>query len=218
MSSGTRVPREIAEKVAARLVGELRDGCTRIEVAGSVRRGRESVGDIELVAIPRIEREIVQAEQRDLFGVVVKPAIVEAINHLDGALRRLLDEEMIRREPPEDERPAWGEKYKKFWCWLSNEYGWLQVDLFAALSENWGAIFTIRTGPGQFGRALMMYANARTGYKQDKGYLQEKATGRVIETPEEQDYFRELGLLWIPPSMRDRADAMSVCQGKVKVP
>lgn len=41
--------REIAERVKA----ELAPHCVRIEIAGSIRRGKAEVGDIEIVAIPK---------------------------------------------------------------------------------------------------------------------------------------------------------------------
>jgi DNA polymerase/3'-5' exonuclease PolX len=61
--------------IAQELVELLRDGCARLEIAGSLRRRRPEVGDIELVAIPRVQ------EETDLFGQVV---------HVRSALDELL--------------------------------------------------------------------------------------------------------------------------------
>ncbi len=57
-----RWPLELAELTAQVLVSQVGDVCERIEVAGSVRRGRMDVGDIELLCIPR------QQQVLDLFG------------------------------------------------------------------------------------------------------------------------------------------------------
>jgi DNA polymerase/3'-5' exonuclease PolX len=51
--SKTQRPLPEAERVAAAIVADLAPFCARIQVAGSVRRRKEVVGDIELVAIPR---------------------------------------------------------------------------------------------------------------------------------------------------------------------
>src|SRR5437763_11180363 len=42
-----------AERIAAAIVADLAPSCARIQVAGSVRRRKELVGDIEIVAVPR---------------------------------------------------------------------------------------------------------------------------------------------------------------------
>src|SRR5436309_8123113 len=51
--SKTERPLPEAERIAAAIVADLAPSCARIQVAGSVRRHKEVVGDIELVAIPR---------------------------------------------------------------------------------------------------------------------------------------------------------------------
>jgi DNA polymerase/3'-5' exonuclease PolX len=48
-----RWPLASARKVAERIREELRPYCTRIEIAGSIRRARPEVGDIDLVLLPR---------------------------------------------------------------------------------------------------------------------------------------------------------------------
>lgn len=57
VSTGVRLPLIAVVPVAEGLIRQLLPGCERIEVAGSIRRGRPDVGDIELVAIPRTTTE-----------------------------------------------------------------------------------------------------------------------------------------------------------------
>ncbi len=52
MSNDQRVPAAQARATAESLVTLLRPHCTSIEVAGSLRRGKADVGDVEIVVIP----------------------------------------------------------------------------------------------------------------------------------------------------------------------
>ncbi len=55
MSTSVRRPLAEGEAIASALVADLEPYCARIQVAGSIRRRKEMVGDIEIVAIPRYE-------------------------------------------------------------------------------------------------------------------------------------------------------------------
>ena len=55
MSTGTRVLLAEAAAVADSLAGLLTLACHRLEIAGSIRRGRPDVGDIEMVAVPILD-------------------------------------------------------------------------------------------------------------------------------------------------------------------
>lgn len=65
--NGRRVPRAEALAVAEQVVEEIRPWCDRVEVAGSVRRLRPDVGDIDIVCQPSLWWE-------DVF---VKGALIE---------------------------------------------------------------------------------------------------------------------------------------------
>lgn len=56
MSTGTKQPYVKAYSVADKVLNGLSSACTRIEIAGSLRRQKDMIGDIELVAIPDGER------------------------------------------------------------------------------------------------------------------------------------------------------------------
>lgn len=54
-----------AKAIADRLLAQIGPYCERIEIAGSVRRGKPDVHDIEIVAVPKI------TEMSDMFGNIV---------------------------------------------------------------------------------------------------------------------------------------------------
>lgn len=58
MSSGERIKREDALEIAGNMVEFLADECQRVEIAGSLRRGSATVGDIEIVAIPKTFEDV----------------------------------------------------------------------------------------------------------------------------------------------------------------
>lgn len=53
MSDGKKYPYEEAYAIATSVLEELRPHCVRAEIAGSIRRKKALVGDIEIVAIPK---------------------------------------------------------------------------------------------------------------------------------------------------------------------
>jgi DNA polymerase/3'-5' exonuclease PolX len=53
MSEGPKIARNVALNLAQILIGHLSGVCERAEIAGSLRRGKDRVGDIEIVCIPR---------------------------------------------------------------------------------------------------------------------------------------------------------------------
>src|SRR5688572_28680494 len=51
--SPVRLPLARARAIAEKVVDALRDHCLRIEIAGSIRRGRPECGDVDLVCVPK---------------------------------------------------------------------------------------------------------------------------------------------------------------------
>jgi DNA polymerase/3'-5' exonuclease PolX len=197
MSDGPRLPLEVARGLADTLVELLRPGCERIEIAGSIRRERPEVGDIELLAVPRWD-----TLAGGLFG-----DIAESVNLLDVELRRLeaadgLEDHSIRRRLDKNGTPRWGERYKAL------TFHTVPVDLFICLPPaQWGVLYVIRTGPAEFGHALVT-PQAHGGYLPSylqvrEGALRRRDTGEVVPTPEEVDVFRALGLQNLTPRARE---------------
>jgi DNA polymerase/3'-5' exonuclease PolX len=193
VSTATRVSLARAEEVAIGLVATLGLGCERIEIAGSVRRQMPSVGDIELVAVPRVHAE---THREGLF----EERTVE-VDKLQVVVDRMLLEGMLASHPTDPKR---GPRYSK----LLHVRSGLQVDLFSARPSTFGLILAIRTGPAGYSRWLVTEARAR-GHHVAEGELHVGAGGcspwemcEVVPTPEEADVYRALGLFHPIPEQR----------------
>ncbi len=205
------IPLALARKAAQKLLAQLEPHCERIEIAGSIRREKEEIGDIELVAIPKMGERMANvqppAQQLNLFGgaPAAGGTLTEKYSRLDEELTRLVEAGMLLRTPPRgvQARTAWGPRQKKLWMGLNEKLGFIQVDLFIATVSNWGAIFTIRTGSSDFSNALVAYIKNRTPYRQGGGSLTYSPTGEVVSTPTERSYFEHIGVPWVKPHLRD---------------
>lgn len=187
MSSGDKKPLADALTIATSLRRELLTACERIEIAGSVRRRSGMVGDIEIVAIPRFA----DISNRLPIDRMETPGVDLLYNRLVAlvGVKVLLP---IRGFKP-------GAKSMQF----ATKHG-LKVDLFICTPETWGVNFTVRTGSADFSHGLFTHAN-RLGITSSGARLVRKDTGEVIDTPDERDVFRVLGLEWVEPS--DRIDS-----------
>lgn len=217
MSTGSKFDYEAARKVADRVVDILAPHCDRIEIAGSLRRGEHTVGDIELVCIPLFARRRVGGamaplqlsmfptnDQLPLFDRDLVET--ELVSRLDEQLEQMVSNGVVSNEPPPNwgSRRAWGPRLKRLWLKVSDELGLIQVEVYITTPTSWGAIFAIRTGPADFSKALVTYVLTRTPYKHDAGMLIDKVTGTGIPVPTEQHYFALVGLPWWPPDQRTR--------------
>lgn len=182
--SKTKLSYSQALPLAEKIVRELKPVCARIEIAGSLRRLRDEVGDIEIVCIP--------LQQVDLFG---NPGA----SLLDPHLEILAQQGRIIKSEGENKR--WGEKWKSFHPAAMPE---LKVDLFITTALEWGYTFTIRTGGKDFSHKCVTP-------KQQGGYLPGHLRvggcrlwegDTALETPEERDFLEALGVGWIEPELR----------------
>lgn len=195
MTEKQRVPLDVARAHAEEARALLAPACDRIEIAGSIRRGRLDVGDIELVCVPRLHYST------DLFGAQTGTAY----NELTALCGRLIGLDYLSLRVDRNGRTAWGERYMRAWFY-SESGDVMALDVFSVLPPaQWGVIFTIRTGPGEFSEKLVTARRAGGalphGWKVQGGALHD-AHGRVIETAEEADLFAALGLPVIPPAAR----------------
>jgi DNA polymerase/3'-5' exonuclease PolX len=180
-----KLPYPIALALAETVVIDLAPACDRIGIAGSIRRKKSEIGDIEIVCIPAIETGA------DLFG---QPTTVRSAP--DSRLEEIAASRGWRRIKG-------GDLYRQY------DIGPCVLDLFVTTPEKWGVIFTIRTGSADFSRWLV---TPRREGGALPGYLKVKdgrlwAGGMPLATPDETDVFTRLELAWIPPEERNRIPA-----------
>jgi DNA polymerase/3'-5' exonuclease PolX len=178
--------RKAAELIANELIDHLRPHCQRIEIAGSIRRGKPQVKDIEICYIPFIRQVVV-----DLWGNTAPHQPV------DDAIDELIRRGILARD---EDTKRWGPKYKR----CIHRASGIVVELFAAQEGNWGVIFALRTGPAEFNR-LLVSSIAVGGampfnIRMRDGYLWHQ--GQKIHTPTEWDFFQALDLPHWPAHQR----------------
>ncbi len=189
--------------IANALIERLSPACERLEIAGSVRRGKPDVGDLELVAIPRFV-----PEQIGLFTDVDFPdEPAPTVSALDMALanigvRRLKDGPRYKRIVLAE--GIRGHDISALHAHRAAHQGRALVALFITDRERWGWILLLRTGPQEFSHWLVKskrYGGGLPSYlRADEGALWRG--NQMIETPEERDVFDLLGLPWMEPSER----------------
>lgn len=178
--------------------------CARIEIAGSIRRGKADPRDGELVIIPIYQR----TSAVDFFGASTETQVV---NEFEALLPFLYEggewglDHITKRDGP---------KYKR----LRHRESGVCVDVFTATPASWGVQFCIRTGPAEFSTALVTRAR-QLNYHVHEGRLhlhpilriagaEEKcqrgdACPRLADTAEEWAFLAALGLPYIEPADRN---------------
>jgi len=166
----------------------LAPACTRIEIAGSIRREKPQVKDIELVAVAK--------PQRPVFGETAK-----RFDALDTLVREMESGGVLTRHSIQGTK--YGERYRRLY--LLKDDPAIAVDLFVVKPPaQWGAIYAIRTGPGSMNKRIMQHMLESQGIRQVDGHLEDQM-GQVIDTPEEADWFAALGLPHLSPRNRSVA-------------
>lgn len=176
-----------AKKLADQLADLMSPYCERIEIAGSIRRYKSDVKDIELVASPKW---IVEPDASDLYGGMIRTNLLW--EHLHAGR----DIQWIKPGVP-DAIPWQIKPDGKYWRGLLPED--IKLDLFLASRDNFGIIYLIRTGSADFSAATVTHAK-RIGKPCVGGYLTNE-DGKLY-TPDEQSVFDALNLAYVKPENR----------------
>lgn len=178
--SAAPMPFAKAQQAADAICNAIMPGCERIAIAGSIRREKPMVNDIEIVAIP--------IPKRDMFGETTGETELQPI------LAALCESGSLKRVKG-------GDKYQQY---IVTRRG-CKLDLFLALRETWGCIYTIRTGSAEFSHKLVTPRSQGGMCPSDMRFNGGRLSrgGLLLDTPEESDVFRELGLQWVEPKERN---------------
>lgn len=183
-----------ATALAAKVVEELRPACERVEVAGSIRRRRPVVGDIDIVLLPHADGR-----------ARLLPHIMEALAGNDG---------YIDKDGPLAKRVFLRKSRVQVDLWIAQPARTEGGDLFnpgASLPCNWGALMATYTGSKAHNvQGLVMTAR-------EKGWRWSPQAGLIIPGPtemaapeivsvREEEIFHRLFGRWVEPAEREYAD------------
>lgn len=198
MSQGKPIPAASAWRAAELLVETLRPACERIEIAGSLRREKPEVRDIEIVAVPRFETQ----GGDDLWQT---PREVDRLEELVVELvaRRAIDARLVENHRGD------GTTYSGFklgQAFKALVVAGIPLDLFIVRPPaQWGVIFGLRTGPGDWNTRLVTDCKSigrRVAGGQVEVWTSSTSSWQPVDTPEEADFFRALGQPWVSPADR----------------
>lgn len=175
MSNNPKLPYATMQPIATSLVNRFAANCQRIELAGSLRRQKDMIGDIEIIVIPT--------------------------SALYAQLDDLLVTGKIRHTEP---RKRWGEKLRSF-LFDTKSGTTIQVDLFLQPDPaTWGVNMMIRTGCSEFSHR-MVTKRSQSGWMPDTLQVKDArvwSNGKAIDTPEEEDVFALWDIAFVAPQLR----------------
>ncbi|MHC4975577.1 MAG: DNA polymerase/3'-5' exonuclease PolX [Planctomycetota bacterium] len=183
--AGDRMPIGIAYPLAIELVEMLRGikGAARVEHAGSLRRGRETIGDIDILATSK------------------KPeALHEAFRSMEGVTQVLVagDTKSSVRLARED---------------VTGQQRHFQADLRTLPDDRFGAAWMYFTGSKEHNVVLRERALAQGMTLNEYGLFPEDDDPeppqnrgiKPVASKEESDIYEALGMAFVPPEMREDA-------------
>lgn len=185
-----RYPRAAAIAVAKEICQALDPWCTRLIVAGSLRRRKQFVGDVEILYVPRFDAQP-PTGQTDFFNAS-KPQFV---NLGDRALNTLQFDGQIQPRKNINGSVVWGEK-NKFAYHVSTG---IPIDFFSATEANWWNYLVCRTG-GAENNVKIAQAYQSLGCKWNPygpGFTDEHF--RIVPNESEQAVFQNCGLDYLEP-------------------
>lgn len=196
MSDNVRKPLAEAIREAEEFKSLFPPECyTRWEFAGSIRRKKATVGDVEHLIIPATK---ISHNPSTLFG----PPEEWIDNALWTALDNLLSAGDVSKKiyPVKFANGTTGERLK----WGDKARGILfkgfTHEIYTAMDVGWGAQMVIRTGPGDFSKMMVTEIQTR-GMRNRDGVVIDHV-GTIVPVPEETDYFRVCGVKWVEPENR----------------
>jgi DNA polymerase/3'-5' exonuclease PolX len=185
-----KFPRAEALKVAEQIRAILAPHTSRIEIAGSIRRKRPEVGDVELLYVPKVSMS-----PADLFG---EESL--SVDHAAQAIEAMLAAGVLAKRKDINGRYCWGAKNRL----AVHIQSGIPVDLFSTTEPNWYVSLVIRTGGKQTNLQLTTRANLR-GYSLEaygSGYRNVADRELFYAMLSEDDVFRFVGLRCLPPEKR----------------
>lgn len=168
---------EKAKEIAEQLKALLAPWCERIEIAGSIRRRKPAVGDIELLCIPKYDGHADQLDGQ--IGMLMSQGVLDARRNKLGSV-------------------VYGPKNKL----LRHVESGIGVDIFSTTWQCWPVALVVRTG-GKITNQRISMAALRKGYRfhaYGRGFS--TPDGEII-CRSEREVFEAVNLPYLAPWERE---------------
>lgn len=167
---------EKAKVIAEKIKAVLESSCERVEIAGSIRRQKPDVGDIELLVIPKY---------------------IAGVDMLDAKIKTLIHFDMLGYRLNKLGSKVYGPK-NKLLVHLPSGIG---VDIFSTTEDEWPVSLVVRTGGKSTNQEIATRALERgmkfraygDGFDTPDGHLPCRS---------EQEVFQAVGLRYLAPEER----------------
>jgi DNA polymerase/3'-5' exonuclease PolX len=184
-----RWPADFARHIANELVEALRSRCEQVCIAGSLRRGKAEVGDIEILYVPRLG---LVRSSGELFPKLGSMA--------DELIEEWLTKDVLAKRPNKQGHTTWGRLNKL----ATHAPSGVNVDLFETTRERWFISLVVRTGSAEMNTKLAASA-LRQGLKLHVGAnaaIERTATDEQIVPQSEREVFELVGVPYREPAER----------------
>lgn len=189
MSDKRRYPASEAQSVADELIHWLEPDCEQLAIAGSLRRRKDLVGDVELLFIPKITK---RPNPSDLFSWM-------DVNLADEMIATLERAGILTRRKSVDGRETFGPLNKL----MLHKASGIPVDLFTEPSAaDWWRSLVIRTGPKELNIRLISTAAKRGVNVHAYRTGLTDPYGSTIACKSEEDFFNICGVKYLEPENR----------------
>ena len=177
-----KTKRKYVVEAADPIIEALKPFCKRVEIVGSVRRGEEMVGDLDILCEPNFNIETSLFDGENSSDKIVSHADGINWNNITGV-----------------KNVSGGMRMKK--GLVHTRIGNIKFQIFFCLPPaQWGVLCFIRTGPAWLSHAAVSsYERTNNGilpnrYQVKDGNLRMRQTGAIVDTPEESDFMNRLSL------------------------
>ncbi len=206
MSSGEGKPHAEMLALALEVAGLIGGACDRVAIAGSLRRMKPVVKDIELVVQPSY-RPVWNGLWNELDAwcetLLKRGTLQKRLNARGHTIA--WGKEWTTAERNGDEMPPPGSRFK------AAIYKGVPVDIFIVLRDRqFAPTLLIRTGPNEANQALVTPSGVvnqngirgvlPSGMRFDEGAVWQD--GRKLDTPTERSVFAACGLPYVSPHLR----------------
>lgn len=169
---------ERAKAIAEKIKALLESSCEKVVIAGSIRRQKPEVGDIELLIIPKY---------------------VAGVDMLDAKIKTLIQLDVLDYRLNKRGSAIYGPKNKL----LRHVESGIGVDIFSTTEECWPVALVVRTG-GKISNMKIATRALERGMRfhaYGRGFT--RADGSELICQSEADVFRAVGLAYREPWERN---------------